>query len=242
VQKLLPQWAFGVLSVVGVVLVGSMFVNWYDTGWSSSWGITLAWENKHWLFLVPICGALLVATSASRSEYTRLAAIAAGIVIAGDVMFQFAKGFIGSGLESWLIFGGAGVILGGISSARRSWRVAGGLAVLAGFFAPWTNDSMWYALTRHADMIVDAGVTFRILWLIPIAALAAIGSGSSTSVKGGRTALFAGIAIYGSFLWVIGSAANLVLAWGAWSALGASTVALVIGVFAGVSRPLPAKA
>jgi hypothetical protein len=238
----LPSWAYGVLSVCGVVLVASMFVNWTDT-WESRTGLGLAWGENRWLFLVPLAGAALAATAAARSELTRLAAIAAGVVVTGYLMFQFAKSILlDGGVDSWLIFGGAGVVLGGITNTRRNWRVAGGIAVLAGFFAPWDSQSMFSVLTSdQVAVLADGmGVTVRILWLIPLAGIVAIGSGVSSDARSGRAALVAGIAVFGSVAWVIGSLANLVFAWGAWAALGASTIACVIGVLAPGSAIRPA--
>ncbi|MEO8705539.1 MAG: hypothetical protein ABI867_36250 [Kofleriaceae bacterium] len=241
-KTFLPSWAYGVLTAVGVVLIGSMFVNWIDVGWGSSSGFGIAWEHKHWLFLVPVVGALLVAAASTRSEYTRLAAVAAGVVVSGMVMFQFAKSIVfDGGVDTWLIFGGAGVILGGISSTRKSWRVAGGIAVLAGFFAPWDHDSMFRGLTSEGvDMLAAFGVTIRVLWLIPLAGVAAIASGVSAGPRSGRLALASGVVVFGSVAWVLGSLANLVLAWGAWAALGASALALVIGVLAPGQATRPA--
>lgn len=229
----LPSWTYGVLSVVGVILVASMLVTWVDVGWQSRTGLGLAWHDQHWLFLVPLTGALLIGAASARSELTRLAAIAAGVVVAGDVLFQFARGLIDGGVDSWLLFGGAGVILGGIPESRRGWRIAGGVAVLAGFFAPWDDTSLWNLLTSdELELFTAFGITLRVLWLIPVAGLLAIGSGASAHPRSGRGALAAGALVFGAFLWVIGSAANLVLGWGAWAALGASATALVIGVLA----------
>lgn len=226
-----------------------MFVNWIDvSGVATQTGLGIAWEHKHWLFLVPIAGAVLAATAGSRSKYTRFAAIAAGLVVAGDVMFDSTKSIIlDGGVATWLVFGGAGVVLGGVASTRRSWRVAGGLAVLCGFFAPWDSESMFRILWNgQAAALADAfGIAMRILWLVPIAGVAAIASGLSSHAKSGRLALVAGIAVFGSVAWLVGSVANLMFAWGAWAALGASSIALVIGVFVpGVAaRPaLAAKA
>jgi hypothetical protein len=240
-KTLLPSWAYGVLSIVGAVLVGSMLVNWIDIGWETQTGLGVAWEHKHWLFLVPVAGALLVATASTRSEYTRLAAIAAGVVVSGAVMFQFAKSIVfDGGVDTWLIFGGAGAILGGIPSTRKSWRIAGGVAVLAGFFAPWDSTSMFQVLTSDGvDMLAAFGVTIRLLWLVPLAGIAAIASGVSAGPKSGRLALASGVAVFGSVAWVLGSFANLVLAWGAWAALGASALALIIGVLAPGSATRP---
>ncbi|HEU0034268.1 MAG TPA: hypothetical protein VFQ53_26780 [Kofleriaceae bacterium] len=221
-----------------MVLLASMFIAWIDVGGHTQSGLGIAWEQEHWMFLVPIAGGLLAAAAATRSQYTRLAAVAAGMSVAGVVIYQFARGILHSGLDTWLILGGAGVILAGVSSARRGWRIAGGVAVLAGFFAPWTDDSMWRLLrSDELEFLTDGlGVTVRVLWFVPVAAIAAIGSGASASAKSGRTALIAGCAIYGAVLWVLGSMFNMVLGWGAWAALGASTVALVLGVLAGSRR------
>ena len=245
-KTFLPAWAYGLLSAIGAVLVASMFVNWVDVGGESATGLGLAWEHEHWLFLVPVVGVLLAVAAGSRSEYTRLAAIAAGVVVSGNVMFQFAKTlFVDGGVDTWLVFGGAGVILGGVAATRRSWRVVGALAVLAGFVAPWDDQSMWRLLTsRELDFLTDGlGITVRVLWFVPLAAIVAIGSGVSSHAKAGRVALVAGLAVFGAFAWMIGSAANLVLAWGAWAALGSSALALVIGVLApgSTTKPVAAK-
>ena len=227
-KKSLPAWAFGILGAAGVVMVVSMLFSWIDAFGESPSGLRLAWDGNHWLFLVPAAGALLAAAASTRSELTRLAAIAAGVVVAGDVTFEFAKGILHSGLDGWLVLGGAGAILGGISAKSRHLRVAGGLAVLAGFFAPWTHDSMFRALWAMGG----AFDSVRVLWLIPTAGITAIASGADTTPRGSKLALASGLAVYGSILWVIGSAAWMLFGWGAWGAFGASAVALVLGLFA----------
>ena len=225
-KKTLPGWAYGVLSVVGAVLIGSMFLNWIDLGGEFQMrGLGLAWEANHWLFLVPVAGAMLLACAAARSEHTRLAAIFAGITITGYVLFDISRSMIHSGLDTWLILGGAGVILAGVSKERSLWRAAGGIAVLVGFIAPWADFSMWKLLTSG----FAEGFTIRVLWVVPLAGIAAIISAGS-AVKGAALAGASGAAIYGAFLWVIGSVAWKIFGIGAWGALGASAVALVIGV------------
>lgn len=234
-NKALPGWAYSLLAVCGLVLVISMLMPWVSAFGHSESGLALARHQNHWLFVVPVVGALLLAAAATRSEMTRLAAIAAGVAITGYIVFQFAKSVVlDGGADSWLVFGGAGAILGGVSSRRSSWRIVGGLAVLAGFFAPWSDDSM-FAVLRSEDLSIITegfGVTVRVLWLIPLAAAVAIGSGLSPSPRSAAAALGAGLAVVGSIAWTIGSFANLVLASGAWAAFAASVVALVVGLLA----------
>jgi hypothetical protein len=84
------------------------------------------------------------------------------------------------------------------------------------------------------------GVSVRIMWLIPLAALAAIAGAAHP--QGNKIAIGSGVVIYGSILYVMFSAAKLMFGIGAWAALGASTVALVLGVLApaGIAAVAPA--
>jgi hypothetical protein len=216
------------LSFIGVVLIGSMVLNWVDLGgvFSAS-GLRLAWNDNHWLFLVPIAGGLLVATAASKSPHTRLAAIFAGIVVTGYTLLGVASSIVHAGFDTWLILGGAGVMLASTPRDRALWRAAGGIAVLAGFFAPWTDSSMWTALTSNVQM---NGITGNILWLVPLAGITGIIAAGNK--EGAKLSAAAGITIYGTFVFVIGAVAYLVFGFGAWAALGASMAALAIGVLA----------
>ena len=226
--KTLPRWAFGVLSVVGAVLVGSMLLTWIDLGGEFRVsGLGLAWEANHWLFLVPVAGALLLATAVSKSEHTRLAAIFAGIAITGYVLFGLSRGILKAGVDTWLMLGGAGALLAGVSKERAALRAIGGIAILTGFVAPWADYSLFAVLrSGFAD-----DWTFRVLWLVPLAGLTGLASAVAGNL-GPKLAASSGIAVYGAFLYVIGSVAWAVFGIGAWLALGASTVALVIGVLA----------
>lgn len=226
------------LSVVGAVLVGSMILTWVDV-FGGARGITLAWEDNHWLFLVPIAGATLLYTAATRSPHTRLAAIFAGVAVAGYVLLDVARSFVHADLASWLMFGGAGALLASTAPGRAPYRVVAGLAILAGFFAPWADVSMWDAL--RASDIASFGLGVRLLWLVPLAGLGGILS-AGNRVTGGKLAAASGIAVFGSVLYVIGSLAWEVFGLGAWAALGASTIALVIGVLVRDAIPQVAAA
>jgi hypothetical protein len=223
------------LSFVGVALIGSMLLNWIDLGgeWSRS-GLRLAWSDNHWLFLVPIAGAILLAAAASKSPHARIAAIFAGLVVAGYVLFNIAHSILHSGLDTWLILGGAGVMLAGTPADRRSWRAVGGLLVLAGFVAPWVDYSL-FKMLRHD--IIDNGTT-NVLWAIPVGGV--LGLLSAGNKESGRMAALGGSLVYGSMLLVIALIAYLVFGFGAWIALGASATALVIGVL--VREGVPAEA
>ena len=228
-NKQLAGWANQVLTVTGLVLVAAFFVAWIGNG-TTGW--TIARHAEHWLFLVPVSGAVLALAAGSRSSATRPAAIAAGLLVAGDLMFEMMRGALHGGLELWLMLGGAALVLASLSDKHRALRTLGGLAVLAGFFAPWTHDSMFRGLLHGADFVAALGVNIKILWLIPLAGVAAIASTKQARPGANKLALVAGLAVFGSMLWMIGSVANLVFAWGAWATLGASTTALALGVLA----------
>jgi hypothetical protein len=229
-NKRLAGWAYSVLTVTGAVLVAAFFMAWIKFG-DSTTGLSLAW-NEHWLFLVPISGALLAGAAGSKSEWTRLAAVGAGALIAGDMAVELLKGMLHFNLDMWLMFGGAVLAIVGSADKHRALRGAGGLAILAGFFAPWTSDSLFHGLRQAGDVSDMFGLSTAVLWLIPLAGIAACASANMTGIRGRRIALFSGVAVFASILWFIGSVANLVFAWGAWATFGASATALVIGLLA----------
>jgi hypothetical protein len=220
----------------------SLVLDWISVGGQHVRGLTIAWEEKRWLLLVPVSGAVLLASAASRSHFTRVAALVAGGVVAGDLVVELMWGMMRGGVEPWLIFGGAIAMMAGMANSRRALRALGGLAVLAGFFAPWSDMSMASALCHGGDLASEVGITAGILWAIPAAGAIGVASMFGKGAWGARLPLIAGIAVFGAFLWFLGSAASLILAWGAWATLGASAVALVIGVLAPAQAPVPAAA
>ena len=235
VKKTLPASVFGILSFIGVALIGSMFLNWIDVGgaWTRT-GLRMAWSDNHWLFLVPLAGALLLAAAATRSPYTRLAAIVAGLVVTGYVMFEVAHSVVRARHDTWMILGGAGLMLAGTPNDRKAWRFVGGLLVLAGFIAPWVDYSLFKVL--RSDLI-DNGTT-NILWAIPVGGV--LGVISAGNKEGAKLAALGGGLVYGSLLLLMAVVAYLIFGLGAWIALGASATALVIGVL--VRDRVPAEA
>lgn len=236
-QKTLPSWAFNVLCVVGVLLVGSMALNWIDLGgaWTRR-GFSIAIDENHWLLLAPIAGIVLFLAASTRSPHTRLAALAAGIAVAGYVLLGMARSMVHSGLDTWLVLGGAGVLCASTGKDKAIARVLGGAAVLAGFFAPWADMSMFRALTGG----FHTGISSNVLWLVPAGGV--LGIFSAGNKENGKLAATAGILVYGSILFVIAMVAILVFGLGAWIALGASTVALVVSVLARAPAPAVAAA
>ena len=208
-----------------------MLFAWIDLGGEfSQRGISLAWDDNHWLFLVPIAGLALLAAAATRSEFTRLAALFAGVVVAGDVLLDVATSVVHGGLDTWLVLGGAAVMIAGASPQRTTLRIVGGLAVLVGVFAPWADFSMFKLLTSG----YVEGLS-RLLWLVPVGGVLGIISFGSAGNKatGAKLAVIAGAMVYGALLATIASVAYSVFGIGAWAALGASTIALVIGAVVG---------
>jgi hypothetical protein len=218
------SWVQNVLCMAGLGLVVSMLLVWIDVGDGIS-GLRLAWAGNHWLFLVPLAGAGLFVAAATRSSYTRLLAIAAGLVVAGYVMLSVAQSFITMNLETAMILGGAGVLLAAASSPAL--RLGGGGMVLAGFAAPWADFSMFDVLW-HGHMGVSVAL---VLWLVPLAGVGGVLSAGNR--EGGRAlAAVSGLAVYAAFAAVIGWFAVSVFGLGAWLAFGSSGVALVVGLLA----------
>jgi hypothetical protein len=208
--------------MAGLGLVASMLLVWIDLG-DGIRGLRLAWSVNHWLFLVPLAGAGLFAAASMRSQHTRVLAIAAGLVVAGYVLLGVAKSFVTMDLDTAMIFGGAGLLLA--AAASPAMRVAGGGLVLAGFVAPWADVSMFHA-------VLHTGVSIAlVLWLVPIAGVAGLLSAGNRS-EGRALASAAGLTVYAAIATVIGWFAITVFGAGAWLAFGASTVALVTGLFA----------
>jgi hypothetical protein len=237
VNKNLPSWAFGVLAVIGLSLVGSMALNWVDVGGLfSARGYSIAIDENHWLLLAPIAGIVLFLAAVTRSPHTRLAALFAGIAVAGYVLLGTARSMIHSGLDTWLILGGAGLLCASVGKGNAIGRVLGGAAVLAGFFAPWADMSMFHALTRG----FTTGISSDVLWLVPVGGV--LGLLSAGNKENGKLAVTAGGMVFGSILFVIAMVAILVFGLGAWIALGASTLALVIAVVAPAATPVVAAA
>jgi hypothetical protein len=236
VQKNLPSWAFGVLAVIGLSLVGSMALNWIDLGgvWTQR-GFSIALDENHWLLLAPIAGIVLFLAAITRSSHTRLAALFAGIAVAGYVLLGTARSMIHSGLDTWLVLGGAGLLCASTGKDKTVARVIGGAAVLAGFFAPWADVSMFRALTSG----FTSGVSSNVLWLVPVGGV--LGIISAGNKENGKLAVTAGMLVFGSILFVIAMVAILVFGLGAWIALGASTLALVISVVAPAPAPVVAS-
>ena len=233
-QRNLVPWAREALTAAGVALVAAFFLSWTDLFESKS-GLGLAWDEHHWLFLVPLSGIALAI--AARGPFARLAAIAAGLLVADDVLFEVVRGVVEGGLPTWLVFGGAGLALAAIPERRQSWRVVAGIAILAGFFAPWDDQSM-FAVLRDSDMrhLADAwGLHLSVLWLVPVGGVCALAAASGP--KGRILAAVAGVLVLGSMGLYIGSAMALVFAWGAWITLGASATALVLAVIAPNEAP-----
>jgi hypothetical protein len=137
----------------------------------------------------------------------------------------------------WLMLGGATVVMIGSVDKHRALRGAGGTAILLGFFAPWSSDSLFRGLLASGDVADMFGLSTAILWLIPLAGIAALGSSNMTGMRGRRIALGAGLAVFASVMWFIGSIANMVFAWGAWATFGASATALVLGLVAPDEKP-----
>jgi hypothetical protein len=223
-QKL-PAWALSILAVVGVAMVASMFVNWIDLGLgtnSTATGLSIAWHFNHWLFIVPAVGAWLAVAAVTRADHTRLAAFAAGIAVAGDVVYEFGKDLLHMSLSSWLVLGGAAIVLLGVPTSRRALRTIGGIAMVVGYALSGGHHTGSFSVT--GTLIAVAGV---------VAAL----SGFSQRANMRWVALAAGGVVYALLLLALGIGAYLVFGIGAWAAFGASLLAFAIALIAPAPAP-----
>nr|HEX4313727.1 hypothetical protein [Kofleriaceae bacterium] len=226
----LVGWARETLTAAGVAMVVGFFLAWLDVFDRVS-GFDLAWDSNSTLFLVPLAGIALA--FAARGPWARIAALGAGLLVVGDVMFQIVHGVLDAGLATWLILGGAGMALAGISEARRGLRLVAGLAILAGFFAPWDDTSMFDFLRTVG---FHGGLTVAVLWFVMIGGVCAL----AAAAGGARAKLLsaaAGVLVLGSITFSVASTLWTVSAWGAWITLGASVTALLIGVIAPHAKP-----
>ena len=228
----LPAWAYSVLMVVGVVMVGSMALPWIDLGFgSTSWlstnGLAIAWHDNHWLFVVPASGALLAAAAAKRSAHTRLAAVIAGLAVAGDVVFEIANDLLHMTAGSWLVVGGAVIVLLGVPTSRRVLRVIGGVAMIVGFFIAG-------GIHTEAMSLTGSGIA--------VDGLLAIACGCTANPKARWGALVAGSAVFVVMLLGLGLLAYAVFGLGAWSAFGASVVAMALAIAVPAKAATPARA
>ncbi|MBP6633214.1 MAG: hypothetical protein KBG28_30990 [Kofleriaceae bacterium] len=218
------------LAAVGALLVVAFFMPWISLAGASASGWEVARKVDGWYFVVPGLGLVLAAAAATRSSAARSAALLTGAVILGAVVYQV----IGAAdLASWLVVGGGVVALAGAADERRALRAAGGALALVGFFAPWSDGSLWHALRGDDDLVrALLGYTKLALWAIPVGAVLGLGATVAAGKVGRTLAVVAGAAIIGGLVWTVGSVANAVLGWGAWATLALGAVALVGGLLA----------
>ena len=238
-NKLAP-WASSLLVVAGVVLLGAFFLAWIAGGGPSGWQLA---HDEHWLYVIPASGLLLAFAAGTESKYTRLAALAAGLLVCGDFAYHLLDGVIHSNLSTWMLLGGAATMLLGIPHKQRALRAVGGAAVLLAFFQPWEHHTA-IRLTVHIslrDLLSVMGIAMILVYASMLAAVVSIISAFTTKPWGKTAALIGGFLVVLAYFWMLLAIATLFLGWGAWMTLGASSFALVVAVVAPsaiAARPL----
>jgi hypothetical protein len=233
VNTKLAKWASSSLVAIGVVLVGAFFLSWvrdWGDGGTSGWDI--ARSGKHWLYVIPAAGLLLAATAGTHSKHARLLALAVGLLVVGDFAYHVLRGIIQSNLQTWLLLGGAAVMLAGASPERRALRAIGGVSVLLAFFSPWESRAMITVSIDFADLFSLLGVAMILVYGSMLAAVVAIVSAFTTKPWGKTAATVAGISVFVAYFWLLLTIANLFLGWGAWLTLGGCAGALAIALLA----------
>jgi hypothetical protein len=232
----LAKWASSILVVAGVALIGAFFLAWIrDWGDGGVSGYTLA-KDKHWLYLVPASGVLLALAAGTHSTYTRPAALAAGVLVAGDFAYHLLRDMIHSDLKTWLLLGGAAVTLVGVDPKRRALRAVGGASILLALFAPWQRGSTFELTLDLGDLPTMLAIAVILVYASALAAVVAIVSAFTTASWGKKAAVAAGVTVFVTYFWLLLAVANMFLGWGAWVTLGASGVALALAVLAPAER------
>ncbi|HEY1555497.1 MAG TPA: hypothetical protein VGF94_11750 [Kofleriaceae bacterium] len=239
----LVKWAYPVLVAAGAVMAGAFFVDWirdYGDGGASGWALA---KDQHWLYLVPISGLALAVAAEKQSRYTRIIALFAGLLVAGDFAYHLFGDVIHWNLQTWLLLGGAAVTLAGISPERRVLRAVGGGAVLLALFAPWQRSAMFTVSVFDLSHIFSLlGVAMLLILGSMVAAVVAIASAFTTAPWGKTAAVVAGVLVFVSYFAMLLAIANMFFDWGAWSTLGGSAVALAIAALAPAARKATAAA
>ncbi len=233
----LAKWASSLLVVAGAVMVGAFFLSWirdWGDGGVSGWQLA---HDKHWLYAIPASGLLLALAAGTHASYTRLLALVAGLLVAGDFAYHLLRDMIHSDLTTYLLLGGAGVMIAGIDPARRALRAIGGIAVLLAWFAPWQRGAAISFTIDFADVFSLLGVAMILVYGSMLAAVVAIVSAFTDKPWGKTAALLAGVSVFAAYFWLLLTVANLFLGWGAWMTLGASGAALALAVLAPRDKP-----
>lgn len=229
VNNKLAPWASSLLVVAGVVLIGAFFLAWIAGGGPSGWQLA---HDERWLFAIPASGLLLALAAGTESKYTRLAALAAGLLVCGDFAYHLLSGVVHSNLSTWMLLGGAATMLLGIPHHQRALRAVGGAAVLLAFFSPWEHRMIVTIDISLSDLLSVMGIAIILVYASMLAAVVAIISAFTTKPWGQTAALIAGFLVFLAYFWMLLAIATLFLGWGAWMTLGASSAALVVAVIA----------
>jgi hypothetical protein len=211
------------------VLIGAFFLAWIANGGPSGWQLA---HDERWLFAIPASGLALALAAGSESKYTRLAALAAGLLVCGDFAYHLLRGVIQSNLSTWMLLGGAATMLFGIPQSRRVLRAIGGASVLLALFQPWEHHTVITVDISLSDLLSVMGVAIILVYASMLAAVVAIVSAFTTKPWGKTAALIAGFLVFLAYFWMLLAIATLFLGWGAWMTLGASSFALVVAVVA----------
>jgi hypothetical protein len=234
----IAEGAARILTFIGAsILVLFVFCPWLAGGPT---GLALLRQGWWLLIGVPIAGMAVLWTAATRSRHARLTAIIAGLAvvlcIVGSVLFDLLE-LVSALVQltpsswTWLLFGGSAAVLVGAAPQRRWLRAVGGIAILLGFFAPWSEISLFWVLcnTRSEEFFPIAILAF---WLVPVGGVLALAYTAVTTVRGKRLAIAAGLSVFASYALLAGTIAVDNFGWGAWMTLVLSAMAVVTGLVA----------
>lgn len=226
--KTLPGWTFVVFAVLGAALIGSMALTWAGEDPFAVSGYVLATQFSKWLLLVPISGVCLLLLALTKSPHVRLAALAAGVVTVGYLLFVIALSMMHGGADLYMIIGGATALVIARKPQRAPLRALAGLVIIVGFFAPWTARSAFrFLIQEHTGL----ELFIHVFWLILVGGILGVASAFAKQ-KATTLAVTGAVLVFAAFATVLAIAVIFVLHFGSWIALGAGVLSMIVALVA----------
>lgn len=105
-----PKKSRTLITIAGLVLVLGFFLPWIDFGGFgvSGWGIARNTSMSSLIWLIPVGGLAMLATSLTGSRHARLTSVVVGLGLVGYAVIKTVHSFFATtGIGLWMIIAGA---------------------------------------------------------------------------------------------------------------------------------------